>query len=432
MEEKKIYKRPQAEQETPAPKKTQKTAAKPAAKPETKTQAKTQTKKKKRERSGGGASGCLVVFLVLLLLLVIVVGSGYFIITRDMNGLRKGSNDETEIEVVIPQGSSTTSVCSILKEYGIISHPNVFKYYSIFKNYQNSYMYGTHEFTKGMSYEEIATELKEVTIEQVPTITETFPEGKTAYAMALQLERDGLCTVDEFIFECNHGVFDVSFFNLITENSNKFIKLDGFLFPDTYDFPETFTAHDIIQMMLENFEKKVWTPETQAKVAASGRTLEENIIMASIVEKETLQNESDQNIYAMVASVFLNRLNNPSEFPTLESDTSTAHLYGNFIYGVLGYYYNGDTEPYERNIPKGMVDAYDTYVTPGIIVGAICNPGIEAINGVLEPADTPYYFVLTDDANNYYWGTTASEHNANIAEANRVNAQVANGTYVAD
>ena len=64
MEEKKIYKRPQAEQETPAPKKTQKTAAKPAAKPAAKTQTKTQTKKKKRERSGGGASGCLVVFLV--------------------------------------------------------------------------------------------------------------------------------------------------------------------------------------------------------------------------------------------------------------------------------------------------------------------------------------------------------------------------------
>ena len=427
MEEKKIYKRPQAEQESAATKKP--AAAKPAAKSSAKSAAKTETKKKKRERSGGGASGCLVVFLVLLLLLVIIGGSGYFIISRDIHGVRKGSNDTTEIEVVVPEGSSTASVCNILKENGIISHPQVFKYYSIFQNYQNSYMYGTHEFTKGMSYEEIAAELQEVTIEQVPVITETFPEGKTAYAMALQLERDGLCTVDEFIYECNHGVFDVSFFNLITENSNKFIKLEGFLFPDTYDFPETFTAHDIIQMMLENFERKVWTPDMQAKVAASGRTLEENIIMASIVEKETLQNESDQNIYSMVASVFLNRLNNPSEFPTLESDTSTAHLYGNFIYGVLGYYYNGDTDPYERNIPKAMVDAYDTYVTPGIIVGAICNPGIEAINGVLEPANTPYYFVLTDDANNYYWATTAAEHNANIAEANRVNAQVANGTY---
>ena len=76
-----------------------------------------------------------------------------------------------------------------------------------------------------------------------------------------------------------------------------------------------------------------------------------------------------------------------------------------------------------------MVNAYDTYVHEGIIIGAICNPGYEAIWGTLHPASTNYYFVLTDDAKNYYWATTAYEHNQNIAIASSVNRQVANGTY---
>ena len=112
-------------------------------------------------------------------------------------------------------------------------------------------------------------------------------------------------------------LYDVSFFNQITKSEDKFVRLEGFLFPDTYEFVVGSSVHDIIQKMLENFEEKVLVPEVRDAIANSDLTLEETIILASIVEKETLGDE----MYSMVAGVFKNRLNNPSEFPCLESDT---------------------------------------------------------------------------------------------------------------
>ena len=369
-------------------------------------------KKSKKKKSFGRR---LMAALAWLLLIAVLCGGVVgFIAYRDIRG--KGKTGE-QIKLTVPEGASTASIASLLKENGLIRFDFLFRVYSKLKGQDGTYQQGDHLMDVGAGYDGLIETLQQTTYKEVETFTVTFPEGTTCLSMALKLEGMGKCTVDEFIDCCNHDVFDVPFFGEITEDPDKFIKLEGFLFPDTYEFPVEYTLHDIIQKMLETFGEKVYTEETRKKVAASGLTLEQNIILASITEKETLGEE----MYAMVAGVFRNRLDHPDTFPCLESDTCAEKIPGNWIYGVLGYYFNGDAEGYVRNIPWSMLQAYDTYTHRGLPVGAICNPGLRAIGGALEPSDHGYYFFITDKDNNYYWGVTVGDHENNIKKVREYN-----------
>lgn len=374
----------------------------------------------KRRKGGAGP----VILWSLLAVLVLAIAVTLFLSFREIGGKRGG--EATDIVVTVPEGASTADIAAVLHDNGIIKNELLFKLYSRIKKADGTYQLGDHTVNSTLSYDEIIEVLQQITIKETeayPAIT--FPEGTTALKMALMLEEAGICTRDEFISACNNDTYDVSFWNEISDNENKFIKVEGFLFPDTYEFELDVTPHDIVQQMLTNFEQKVLTPENQALIADSGLTLEENIILASIVEKESL----GDNVYPQVAAVFHNRLNNPEVFPCLESDTSAERIPGNFIYGVLGYYYNGDTEPTLRNIPEAMWQGYDTYSKEGLIIGAICNPGLNAIVGTLEPVQFDYYFFITDNNKKFYWAETNAEHEQNIATVNRVNAAIEDGTF---
>ncbi|MBR0341163.1 MAG: endolytic transglycosylase MltG [Oscillospiraceae bacterium] len=361
-----------------------------------------------------GRSILSILILLFLLMILVVMISGLYVL-REFKG--KGKTGES-IVISIPEGASTAQIATILEENGLIGNSLVFRAYSRIMAVDGSFTHGDHKVEIGSSYDDIIYTLQQTTYLDVETITVTFPEGTTALSMAYKLSDLGFCSVNEFINACNYDRYDVSFFNQIIKSEDKFVHLEGFLFPDTYEFVVGSSAHDIIQKMLENFEEKVLTPEVKDAISRSDLTLEETIIMASIVEKETLGDE----MYSMVAGVFMNRLHNPDEFPCLESDTSTEHLTGNFIYGVLGFYYNGDADARVRNIPQNMIDAYDTYIRVGLPVGAICNPGYKAIMGTVNPESHNYYFFITDKDTNYYWGTTMWEHEQNINEVKRYNA----------
>ena len=351
--------------------------------------------------------------LLIFLIMVFVMVMGSLFVVREFQGAR--ANGELVV-VNIPEGSSGQSIASILKKEDVIDSSLLFRLYIKLMGNASSFQLGDHQFMKHDSYHNICEELASTTYKEVETIAVTFPEGTTALGMAYILSDAGLCTVDDFV-NATHDVYDVSFYNEISNAPEKFIKLEGFLYPDTYEFEVGASAHDIVEKMLKNFDEKIYNDTFKADLQKRDMTLEEAVILASIVEKETLGDE----MYAAVAGVFINRLNDPNTFPHLESDTSASHLPGNFIYGVLGLYYNGDIEPYERAIPPEMVISYDTYLCYGLPVGAICNPGYKALQGTVEPAEHNFYFFITDCDTNYYWGTTANDHAANIEKVRQYN-----------
>ncbi len=366
----------------------------------------------KGKRDGAGR-----VVLIIVLVLLVAVAAGAFLVISEVKGPRGGAEI---VAVEIPEGASTGIVAEALKESGIVKSEIVFKLYCRFMGADNTFHFGAHPLSASMSYDELIEELKRETVRQVETFSITFPEGTTTLKMALMLEEKGICSADEFVEACNTGTYDVSFFSEISD-TDKFIKLEGFLFPDTYEFEVGCSPYDMIQKMLENFEKKVVVPYGDA-IAATGYSLEEIIILSSIVEKESVGADS----YSRVSAVFYNRLNS-SSFMCLESDTSCdwhkrdlaeyGNLYGGGYYpGVLQYYYDG----YE-NIPEGIRDGYDTFSHEGLIVGAICNPGTIAIEGTITPAeDWPYYFFFTGpDKQTFFWSMTADEHSRQYNEQYR-------------
>ena len=356
----------------------------------------------------------IATLLITLLVCVVVVGGAMLLISSEING---GSGSDESVPVMIPEGASTSEVAGVLKDAGLISSKTIFRLYCRVNEYDGRFQYGEKTLNRRMSYEQMAEELTKVTIKQVETFSLTIPEGTTSLKIAIMLEEMGICTRNEFVDTCNNDTFDVSFWDEISKDEDKFIRLEGYLFPDTYEFEVGSSLHDMIQKMLENFETRVLTDERRAKIDASGYTLEEIITLSSIVEKESVGDDS----YAMVAGVFFNRLNS-DDFPYLESDTScdwhkrdladVEDYYGGYFPGVLQYYYGG----YD-NVPQGTLDGYDTYSHEGIIIGAICNPGLKAIDGVLEPASHDYYFFFTGtDKKTFYWSKTAEEHAALYAE----------------
>ncbi len=356
------------------------------------------------------SKGKIVLIVVLFVFVVVLISSviGYLYVTSEIEGERNLGNSEVIVEV--PEGASLQAISVLLNENNVIRSSTIFDLYIKITGDTGNVQYGPHSVTPEMSYSEIIDALGTPYIINVPGEPITFPEGTTALKMALMLEEVGFFTVDEFIDECNNGTFTGNVFPLISDNPDKFIKLEGFLFPETYMYYEDMTANAFIQQMLDTFEQLVLTEENMAKIEQSALTLEEIIALSSIVEKESVGAES----YPMVASVFYNRLNNPDIFPTLESDTACDWRkrgypdLGGFFPGVLQYYYDG----YE-NIPEGTKAGYDTYSRPGIPIGAICNPGIIAIEGTLNPAETEYFFFFTGiDQKTFYFNVTNAEHEA--------------------
>ena len=358
--------------------------------------------KKRKKKSPVG----LIIILLLVLLIGVAALIGYSVVQNEINGERRQST--SNIVVTVAEGSGLNSVSASLKEQGVISFDQVFRFYCKRNAPNINIQFGDHTFASNMTYDEIITELERPTILLKQGVDITFPEGTTALKMAMMLEEVGLCTVEDFISSCNSDAFDVPFYSLIPNNPNVFIKLEGYLFPDTYEITPGMTAHDIIAMMLDTFNEKVWKTGLEQDLASSDLTLQEIISLAAIIQKESFNGEEYN-----VSSVFHNRLQPGSGLAALQSDTTD-----NYLEFVLQYYFKG-------NAPKAMMDAYDSEVYVGIVEGAICNPGVNCIDAAVHPSDTPYYYFLTDNNKEFYYAVTYAEHVANWQIAKKVNADLA-------
>lgn len=349
-------------------------------------------KKKKRKRKRSRLPG--VIILVTLILAVSVCLSLVIIaFGRDMLGI--GKSDSTHL-IVIPEGATTAEISELLKDENIIKSPKCFQLFSRLRKSDSSYIAGEHFVRPNMAYETIINELTTIDEQkEQETVEVTFPEGCTLFEASQILEQNGICSADEFIFYFNSGGLGFEFENrLPTDTSLKFYKMEGYLFPDTYFFYENMEPEQVCQKIYLNFDNKM-TPERYAKMESLGLSLDELITFASVVQKEAAN--TDTMLY--VASVFWNRLRNADVFPLLQSDPTSN--YAEFVKSKMDVY------------DKTIVDSYDTYVSPGLPPGAICNPGIEAIDAVLENVESNYfYFIANIYTGQTYFSETLEEHNA--------------------
>lgn len=329
----------------------------------------------------------------------------------DYTGMAKKSH---EADIVIDSTMNVDDIAETLHENGIIEMPWLFKAYINMKDEEEGFLDGEYTVNSTMSYSNIITLLKTVR-QYTNTVTVMIPEGYNAQQIGQLLEENLVCRADDFEKYYRSKLEKYDFEEQITVTENRFYALEGYLFPDTYEFyviddlpdkPSMDTsqyAKQAAEKMYSNFQNKI-TKKMYARAKELGMTFDEVVTLASIIQKEGTNEENMANI----SSVFHNRLENMYEYPHLQSDTTD-----NYIEDVI-----------RPNIPssslalyENVITAYDTYTCEGLPAGPICSPGLEAINAALYPAETDYYYFLSSSDGVFYYASTVEKHEQNIIDA---------------
>lgn len=352
-----------------------------------------QPRRRKRRRK----SNKLALFGAVMFMLITAAGLALFALSSATDLLAFGKRDR-QIELTVEKGMSVSEIAQLLGDEGVIEHPATFKLYAKMRGKSDSFQAGDYVLNSNMSYDRIITAMRMGdTIKEEVKIT--FYEGMTLSEIADLLEEKEVCDADEFIALTQSGEFSYEFIDMLPENKNRFRKLEGYIFPDTYNFYVGENVESVLRKFLRNFQNRVMPIYDDIRDA--GMTLDEAITLASVIQKEA-GNEEEMG---KVSSVFHNRIENPSAgLPMLQSD-------------VTIFYVENDIKPYQQRSDQKMYDAYNTYVCHGLPVGPICNPGLDAIEAAIDPDDTDYYFFVTDVNGVYYYGKTLNQHYSNVRKA---------------
>ena len=308
--------------------------------------------------------------LIILLLVVIVVSASIFIST-----IKKPLKISGSEVVNVEEGDSFYSIVSRLSNENKIKSPLLIKIYSKLTNLNLEVVPGNHTLEQSMSLKEMAEALKETS--NANTVTITIPEGFTIDDIAVRVSENGICTKDEFL----SAVKNYPLPSYVKDDPDKRYNLEGFLFPDTYNFDAGVKPEYIIETMIKRFEE-MWS-KVSTGFNIKSEDIEKVITVASIIEKEARVDKDRP----LVASVIYNRL--AQDMP-LQIDATVIYAHGYYIENV-------------RNRHLAIESKYNTYLHDGLPVGPICNPGVASIEAALNPAKTDYLFYLLASDNAHYF-----------------------------
>lgn len=330
-----------------------------------------------------------LLFIITILLIIVVASLVFFNtwLSKGSSPLDPGNTDL--ISISIQKGSVTKVIGELLESSGLISDDLVFRVKSRLDGYDGKYQAGDYSLSPGMSMDEI---MERLLTGHSNTTRFTIPEGYDIRRTVDALEAAGLINRDAFYKELADGDFDYWFVKDLQKGEN---RLEGFLFPETYEIYLTADEHDIIDKMLSQFNG-VFTDEHINRMEELGKDISEVLKLASVIEREALVSE-DRPI---IAGVFLNRLK--IDMP-LQSCATIQYILGEQK-AVLS---TADTQ---------IASPYNTYIHAGLPPTPICSPGIESINAALWPEDTDYLFFLAKGDGSHVFSKTYDEHLRNKAK----------------
>ncbi len=311
----------------------------------------------------------LLVFLMAIAL-ICVAGFNFYLVS---GGKALNANDTTTVIVTIPEGSGTGKIAGILVENNLIADATAFKLQSRFKGNDGKYKVGSYVLSPSMTMEEMMNIIIEG---KQQTKRFTIPEGYDIKRTAQKLSSEGFIDIDAFLEQIQSGTFEYPFLKDAPLGPD---RLEGYLYPETYDVYESATEADIINRMLQQFDK-LFTQEYYDRANELGMNINQVLTMASLIERETRVKDEK----AIVASVIKNRIDQGMK---LQIDATVQYALG---------------EQKERLLYEDLeIDSpYNTYKIIGLPPGPICSPSIDSIYAALYPADTDYlYYVLNPSLN---------------------------------
>jgi len=284
----------------------------------------------------------------------------------------------------VEKGQSLFQISQYLEKEGLIKNKFFFNLYVVLKGSQKKLRAGEYSLSSSESINRIA---EKIISGDIAKIVVTIPEGFTLNQIQERLSPFPNVT-KSFLVTLMVGNFKKEFQFL--EDAPDNATLEGFLFPDTYQFSFRANIEEIVRKMLENFDKKL-IPELREEIKKQRKTVLEIITMASLIEKEVSKNEDKE----LVSGILWKRLKN--NFP-LQVDATITYITGKKTTGI--------------SIEETKINSlFNTYKYLGLPPGPICNPGIDSIKAAIYPKNSDYWYYLSTPEGKTIFSKTLEEHN---------------------
>jgi len=295
----------------------------------------------------------------------------------------------TETFVMLRPGYSTHHIAAELKSSGIIRSEKAFILWH-YLHRGRSLKAGEYRFDQSRNMIDVHNRLARG---DVYFRTVVVPEGFTMFDIARAVEAAGLGPAEDFLKVAQSDTA------LIADLAPSASSLEGYLFPDTYQFSRMMTMQEMAAAMVKQFRQvanQIGLIQTQEGTPSEG--LDQTVIMASIIEKETAVAEERP----LVASVYYNRLEKK-----IALDADPSIIYAELLAGT----YTGALHHDDMHFDS----PYNTYTHVGVPPGPIGNPGKSALEAAMHPAQSDYYYFVADAAGHHRFARTIEEHNKNVA-----------------
>lgn len=338
-----------------------------------------------------------IVFFIFLIFLMAIGIIGYKAYDYVASALQPmDPQNEENIKIEIPMGSSSSTIANILEENGLIKDARIFRFYVKFKNVSD-FQAGDYTLSPSLNLDEIIDSLQTGKVIDDPIYTITIPEGKSVEEIAEIYAKQLPLTKDEFLEVVNDTEYIESLIDKYSGLLSETIldpdirtPLEGYLFAATYSFYEENPSVEAIVENMLNKTVEVVQPLYE-DITAKDLTVHEALTMASLIEKESKTEEERK----MISGIFYNRL---EEGMLLQTDPTVLYALG---------------EHKERVLYKDLeVDSpYNTYKYKDLPIGPISNFGVNSLEAALNPEESDYLYFLHDYDGKIYYAKTLDEHN---------------------
>ena len=329
--------------------------------------------------------------LFVLVTSAILAGVGWLLI----NDLCAFNKEDITATIEVTADDTIGSIADKLHDAGLIEYKWFFRLFATVADAKDKIGTGTYELSTEMDYRALIVGMHNSSGNlNSDTVRVTIPEGYTVSQIIKLLAENGVNTEENLLEAAKTANFD---YDYIDNNSEDISRLEGYLFPDTYDFYLNEKASSALNRLIKNFNSKL-DEEKLAQAEARGYDLQDIITIASLIEKET-----DGTDQANIASVIYNRLEGPGDkggtYGMLQIDAS-------LLYALPDH-----TGPI-TNEDKQVDSKYNLYKYAGLPPTPIANPGLASIEAALDPADTNYYYYALGKDGKHHFSSTLAEHNA--------------------
>jgi len=334
--------------------------------------------------------------IVLLAVAAVIVTAGIIVVSLD--SAREDVGRSTYF--IIESDESVDSIADRLNDEGLIRSPGYFRFRIRLQSKGDEIVAGRYRLDTAMSTSQIINALTSENAALAQEVSIQFTEGWRTEQYAEAAVAAGLSfSVDEFMEATRNPKWNNEFVFLHTRPSG--VALEGYLFPDTYNFRVDATPDDVIQRLLATYEERV-TPEMIARADGQGMTLHQIMTLASIIEREA----AVATERGTISSVYHNRLERGMP---LQADPTIQYQLGT----VTEWWPELTSADVQRN------GVYNTYLNPSLPPGPICNPSLAAIEAALNPEQTPYIFFVATGDGTHAFAVTLEEHERNIDQYQR-------------